>query len=418
VRVAWLVVRELRHRPFNAALGVCAVAVAAGGLVASIVALERFDVQTERLVAEKESALGGLMASTAEEVRKITNRMGFNILILPRDQDLADFYAQTYAEKTMPESFASTLAGAKDVVTIRHLLPMLQRRVEWPERRRRILLIGVRGEMPWAHRSDKAPLLKPVPPGTVTIGWELHRSLALSEGEAAEFMGEHLRVGTVHPERGTIDDITLWVELSLAQRLLGLEGRISAMMALECECAWADLAKVREEIGRVLPETQVIELAGKALARAEARREAARTARELVEREKAHRARLRADRAGLVATVVPIVVAAAVVAVGVLALLNVRERRTEIGVLRSLGVRTRQVLVVFLGRALTVGIAGAALGIASVLAWARVSEPPAQVGWPLVLGVAAAAPAIAAVASWLPALVAARQDPAAVMREG
>ncbi|MHC5054830.1 MAG: FtsX-like permease family protein [Planctomycetota bacterium] len=424
MRVRHLIAQEMRHRPLNVLPAAAAVAVAAGALVASVMVLALFDRQTEALLAAKERAVEEQMKEMEDEFRKITKRMGFNVLILPKDQELGDFYAENYAEKTMPEEYAERLANARDVVTIRHLLPMLQRKVVWPERKRRVLLIGVRGEMPWAHRSSMKPLLEPVPPGSAVLGWELHRALGLRKDDALTFMGREFRVHALHPERGSVDDITLWVNLQEAQALLGLEGRINSMMALECKCAWADLPKVRKEIQGVLPDTQVVELAGKALARAEARREAERNARALVAREKEHRAALRAERQGLVALLVPAAVAVAVVLVGVLTYLNVRERRSEIGVLRALGLRTSQILAAFLGKACIIGIAGSMLGVgAAVLAgpWvagaASVADAARAAGGVFVAGVVFATPLVTVLAAWLPALAAAREDPAAVLRE-
>ena len=62
------------------------------------------------------------------------------------------------------------------------------------------------------------------------------------------------------------------VELHLAdaQKLLGKEGLINAMLALECNCADIDRAgTVRAEIQAILPDTQVIETEKIALAREE-----------------------------------------------------------------------------------------------------------------------------------------------------
>jgi ABC-type lipoprotein release transport system permease subunit len=424
VRVRHLIAQEIRHRPQNAIPAILAVAVAAGALVASVAVLAIFDRQTEALVAAKERAVEEQMKAMEDEFRKITKRMGFNVLILPKEQELADFYAENYAEKTMPEEYAEKLANARDIVTIRHLLPMLQRKIEWPERKRRVLLIGVRGEMAWAHRSNAKPLVEPVPSGTAVVGWELHRGLGLKEGDTLTFMGSEFRVHALHPERGSIDDITLWINLKEAQTLVGLEGRINSMMALECKCAWADLPKIRREIQAVLPDTQVIELAGKALARAEARREAGRNARELVAREKEHRAALRSEREGLVALLVPAAIAVAVALVGALTYLNVRERRSEIGVLRALGLRTSQILVAFLGKAFIIGIAGSVLGvgaaaIASPLLFGAVpiAEIGSAAGGVFVACVVVATPLVTVLAAWLPALGAAYEDPAAVLRE-
>jgi putative ABC transport system permease protein len=203
-----------------------------------------------------------------------------------------------------------------------------------------------------------------------------------------------------------------------------MEGRINAMLALECKCAWADLPKVRAEIERVLPNTQVVELAGKALARAETRIAAERNARALVERERRHRAALRAEREGLVSFLAPGAIAVAVLLVGVLTYLNVRERRSEIGILRALGFRTFQILAVFLGKAALVGIGGGVLGVGGALlaaplyaGTASVADVVRAAGYMFAAGIVLAAPIVTMCAAWLPSLTAAMADPASVLRE-
>ena len=229
----------------------------------------------------------------------------------------------------------------------------------------------------------------------------------------------------LHPERGSIDDITLWIDLGQAQQLLDKPDQISLMMALECACAWADLPLVRKEIQGFLPNTQVIELRGKALARAEARQEAARNAELLLVREQETRLALRQEREGLFAILVPLVLVACALLIVILAYLNVRERRMEIGILRALGLHTAQIFQVFLGKALLLGLLGAGVGILGAMVLAAVclrgtvesyslpdTLPPA-----LIVTVALVTPLVTALSSWLPALIAAQQDPALVLRE-
>jgi putative ABC transport system permease protein len=420
-----LIIREIVHRRLAFLLALIAVVFAVGCLIGSMMLLARFDQSTESLVAAKQAEIEQQVRDMNEEFRKITTRMGFNVLILPQDQSLNDFYAENYADKTMPESYAQTLANAPDVVTIRHLLPMLQAKIEWPEQKRKILLIGVKGEMPWAHRSNKDPLQDMVGPGKVAVGYELHRSLSLKQGDAITLMGQSFEVTTLHEDKGTIDDITLWIDLKQAQEILGMEGKISAMTALECQCAWANLPKVRAEIQAILPDTQVIELAGKALARAEARNESAENAKLLLAREIESRDEMRAQREGLFSLIIPLVIGACAVVIGILAFLNVRERRIEIGILRSLGLHTRHILVVFLGKALVLGSVGAILGIAVpllVLKGLSVPTSPGQAVSALVsaktmVAVLLLTPIVTLLASWLPAMVAAQQDPAAILSE-
>jgi putative ABC transport system permease protein len=420
-----LIIREIVHRRLAFLLALIAVVFAVGCLMGSMILLARFDQSTESLVAAKQAEIEQQVRTMNDEFRKITKRMGFNVLILPQDQSLNDFYADNYADKTMPESYAQTLANTPDVVTIRHLLPMLQAKIEWPEQKRKILLIGVKGEMPWAHRSNMDPLEDMVGPGKVAVGYELHQSLSLQQGDAITLMGQSFEVTTLHEDKGTIDDITVWIDLKQAQEMLGMEGKISAMTALECQCAWANLPKVRAEIQAILPDTQVIELAGKALARAEARNESAENAKLLLAREIESRDAMRAQRESLFSLIVPLVIGASAVMIGILAFLNVRERRIEIGILRSLGLHTKHILGVFLGKAFILGSLGAVLGILIPLILYRglsnVSSPEqavsALVSGRTMVAVLLLTPIVTLLASWLPAMVAAQQDPAAILSE-
>src|SRR5262249_54833443 len=103
----------------------------------------------------------------------------------------------------------------------------------------------------------------------------------------------------------------------------------------------------------------------------------------------------------------------------------VYERVSEIGILRALGVGAGQVFALFLSKALFVGVVGAiagyVLGTTLGLTLGGVSDPAAwlDVGLdPWLLGlVLLAAPALCALASLLPAVHAARQDPALVLQQ-
>jgi len=105
-----------------------------------------------------------------------------------------------------------------------------------------------------------------------------------------------------------------------------------------------------------------------------------------------------------------------------LAFMNVEDRVGEIGILRALGVGSRQVFVLFLAKALAAGVIGAVLGYAAGTAaglWlGEPAETPAIAFSAGLLAVALlAAPVLCALASWLPALRAARQDPAIVLQQ-
>jgi ABC-type lipoprotein release transport system permease subunit len=407
-----LILREIGYRKLNFALGVFAAAFAVGCLVTQLTILRRHDQRTEQIIAAKQAETQERLAVLEDDYRKLTLKMGFNILILPKDQNLADLYADDFAAKTMPEEYATRLAKSR-VATINHILPTLQQKVKWPERERTILLNGVRGVV-YLQSAKQKPLLEPVAAGTMILGHELARNLQLKAGDETALFGRSFKVAQVNPERGNKDDITVWINLAEAQAMLNKPGQINAILALDCTCDTLDrLSRIRAEISRILPDTQVIEFASQALARAEARHRAGAEAVAALEQEKTNRANLRAEREAFAAVLVPVALLGAAVWIGFLAFSNVRERAVEIGILRALGLRSRHVLILFLSRALAIGFVGAALGFAGGVLITRPAMPALQLPWlPVVL---LAAPVLAALASWLPALLAAQQDPATIL---
>ena len=417
-----LVVAEILHRKLNFGLALLSVAVATACLVGAFTLLRAHDLRTDRIIAAKELETQKQMAVMEDDYRKIMKELGFNVLILPGDQDLGDLYTRGYASHYMPEEYAHRLA-ASDSISVRHLLPSLQQKLEWPERGLTVILAGVRGEMPLLHYANKEPILVAVPPGTMVLGHQLHRTLQLSEGDRVEFLGKSFTVGRCNAERGTKDDITLWIDLGEAQTLLGKEGQINGILALKCHCEGSSLDLLRREISRLLPDTRVVEFASRVTTRAEARDRAARTARESIDAERAHRAQLRLEREELAAVLVSLVLLASALWIGFLSFTNVRERRAEIAILRTLGLGTRPILSTFLLKALAMGLLGALagylLGFVVGSSWDEISRADQpELFDPLVLLISAiSAPLLSCMASWLPAILASQQDPAMALKE-
>ena len=190
------------------------------------------------------------VAALDDEIRKITKAMGFNINILPSQQNLADFHANDFAEKTMPYEYVAAAgqqygrrehppfaAGADSEADLagvsaadcadgcqwsRAALPSEKPEAVWPSRCRR------------SHDH---------------IGHVLAAELKLQEGSDVQLQNRSFRVGKVYPPRGNKDDITVWIDLPAAQELLDLPGQINLIQALECNCATIDrLAEIEREI--------------------------------------------------------------------------------------------------------------------------------------------------------------------------
>lgn len=416
MNIVRLAFREIRYRKFGFALALLGVAGATACLVAQVLQLRQHDRQTEALVAARDVETRNRMAKLEDDYRKITKGLGFNVLILPKDQNLGDHYAEDYATKFMPEQYVEKLSRSR-LVTIQHLLPSLQQKVKWPEKdQRTIIVMGVRGEVPIAGSDSKQPILQPVLAGSMVVGYELHRQYKLAIGDSLTLMGRRFVVSKLREARGTKDDITVWINLPEAQEILDRHGLINGIYALECVCAADSLDKIRAEIAKILPDTQVIEYVSQTLARAEARQRAAAEAKAAIEQERRSRASLRAAKENYAAVLVPMSVLGAALWVALLAFGNARDRRPEIGILRALGVRGRQVLALLLARSVLIGVVGAAIGCGLGAMIVRQNIFVHETWW-LPAGALLAAPLLSVAASWIPSLWAIRSDPAGMLTE-
>ncbi len=402
MKIWGMIWREIAFRKFNFVLALLSVSAAVACLIGTLTLL-----RTDK--AEVAKAGAGL----EDAIRKITKGLGFNVIILPEDQDLNEMHLEGSLNKQMPEEYAHRLAESK-IVTINHLLPTIMKKLTWPETGLPIVLYGTRGEVPIQHRDPKKPLLDTVPKGTMIIGHHVSQKLGLKEGDETTLLGHKFSIGKVHGERGNIDDATVWINLTEAQELLGMQNLIHAIQALECHCAGDRISQIRVEIARILPGTQVLERGPPALARAEARDQARQSAEDASKR-----------REAFAAVLAPLIWVGAAVWIGFLMLGNVRERRAEIGILRAIGFRSSQILLLFLGKAFLFGILGTLLGfVVGALAgaslgemtagWESLQNPEVPIHFVLALGLAVA---LSVFASWIPALSAARQDPALVLQE-
>lgn len=414
-----LVILEILRRKANFVSGLVAVTLAVAVLAGSLTILRLHDLGTERILARKERETRQRLAVLEDDYRKIMKILGFNLLIIPENQKLSDFFADGAVSAYMPDAYAARLAQAK-IVTIRHLLPSLQEKVLWPETRRTIILIGTRGEVPTSRRDIEEPIQTAVNKGHAVVGYQLARSLGLQVGGRITLFGRTFTLSQCNEERGTRDDISVWIDLAEAQAMLGKPGRINAILALKCHCAGNDLASVRRDVAAVLPGVQVIEQGSKVLTRAEARDRAAQEAAVALAAEAASRRQLRGELERFSSVLAPLVLLASALWVAFVFFTNVRERRSEIGILRALGARARTILRLFLTKALLMGCAGGLAGylLGALAALARRGElrvPFLDPG--LFLLACCTAVLLSLAASWAPAYYAARQEPAEVLRE-
>jgi putative ABC transport system permease protein len=397
---------EIKHRKFNFILATLAVAAAVSVWLSAKSSLANFDQNTESQLTVLEEKTNVEMKKLEDDIRKTMKGLGFNVFLFPAGEELWQIKERGYSEKTIPQDSVNKLAESK-IVTVNHLLPQLSRRIQWQEKNRSILLVGIEGQVPIAHRSKKKPIMDPLAPGSINLGHDLHQSLGLEKGDTLTLNGKSYSVAQTFPPRNFLDDGSAWIHLDEAQKIFGLENQINAILALGCNCASIDrLGEIRAEISAILPDVQIIELGSSALVRAEARNKAGDRAREAKEAILENRNAARSERARFSGVLSPLIAAGAFLALAYLAFVNVRERLPEIGTLRAIGVSHLKIATLLIARAALIGLLGTALTFLSSQIF---TIPLPSITWFLV-------PLITTAAAWLPTLYALTRNPATILQ--
>ena len=377
-----LIAKELWHRRANALLSLA-------GLTATVALFVAFFTLAQ--------------ASKRETVR-VTRDLGFNVRIISRDTDMDQFWADGFSNQTMPEDAVQRLASYKNVFfAYNHLVATLQQPFELAGKR--VFLIGVAPAIT-APEQRKQPMGYQIKAGTLIAGAQVVQRLGLKRSEKLKLGNESFTVERCLVETGTPEDVTVYGALADVQRVLSLPGRINEIKAIDCLCLTAaqdPLRVLRAELERALPEAKVVQLRTMADARAKQRQ----------------------TSVSYFNFVTPMLLVVCAAWVGLLAAQNVRERRTEIGVLRALGQHSGRIAALFLGKAALIGLVGAAAGYGIGTAVAlkfgpeifkvtanAIKPEPLLLSWAILVG-----PAFAALVSFIPAILAVNLDPAETLRE-
>jgi putative ABC transport system permease protein len=376
-----LIFKEISHRKVNFLLGLLAVVMAVALFISFFTAAQASERETARLMLS----------------------MGYNLHIISKDADMNQFLLTGLADKTMPEEYLEKLASPRGF-SYNHLLATLQRRISW--RGLQVVLTGLAPEV-CPPGQQKPPMVSAIEPGTAYVGYLLADKLGLKKGGVIEIEGVTLEIARCLFEQGGVDDIRIQCHLKDAQEILDLPGQISEIQAVDCLCFVATddpVSILRKEVASVLPDAQVFHAKPIATARMKQR--------QMIK--------------SVFAVIMPFVVIACGVWVGVLAIMNVRDRQQEIGIMRALGYGSGKITALFLGKAAIIGLLGAIVGFLVGTALALHFGPDVfkitaktmiKPEWSLLVWSLIAAPLFAAVSSFVPAMIAVAFDPAVTLRE-
>ncbi len=375
-----LIFKEIRHRRVNFLLGLLAVMTAVALFISFFTAGTASNRETTRLMRD----------------------MGFNLRIIPKKTDMNKFWMSGFSEETMPENYIDIFASQKGI-SYNHLVATLQGKIEW--RGLEVLLTGLAPEICPPGR-EKPPMAFEITEGTAYVGYELARKLELKKEDLIDIEGKSLTVAGTLSESGNADDIRIQCHLRDAQEILKLNGRINEIKAIDCLCfAPTDdpLSVLREELASVLPEAKTIQIKAIATARTQQR--------QMVKK--------------YFGFIMPFVVITCGAWIGVLAMMNVRDRQQETGIMRALGYGWGRITLLLLGRSVIIGLVGAVFGFVLGTGLAlkfgpeifKVTAAAIKAEYSLLLWSLISAPVFACICSFIPTAYAVSLDPALSLRQ-
>ena len=359
------------------------------------------------------------MDALENEARIFAKSLGFNILIYNAAQRLETFHADDVNTHYLTTAQARALAAA-EFGLLNHHLPFLRHRYRLPAFDGEVIIAGLEGEI-YIKRRFQQPLEVRIEPGEVQLGHTVAERLAVEAGESIAIGDASYTVTLCRKPLGTKDDIVIFMNLGDAQALLGLEDKISGILALSCNCAAGDIAPIRAGVRKTIPEAEVVEFAIRARARQTARAAIKKAAAAEVADITRSRLTLRAQLERFSALFAGLTVAAAAVLLFFLYSHNVKERRHEIAILRTLGVRTLQIYRLFVAKAALLAVIGTIAGYLGALLLVQSITPGVTFAalWATsrLLAMLAVANLVSISASLIPVMVAARRDPGIVLNE-
>lgn len=403
MRLSKLMFSEIAQRKTSFALGTLAIAVATGTLIAAICSLRAHDARTQTILLKKERETEKKMAQMDADIKKAMEHLGFNMIILPKNQETANWYTDNYASKTMPEEDAQRLVEAK-IPAISKVLPVLRKKFAWPETNWSVILAG-------EGKLDGSPQIKP---GQVRLGHEIHKGLKLKRGENIKIDGQVFQIVKCLAEQGDKDDVTIWMNLGDTQKITSNAGLINEIHVREYRGGWQDLVAARNSILKILPNTRIVEQNFEAAAKIMAFEKIRERSRNAIESDRRHRAISRAAIKKFSSLITAFTMLICIVWLTLLATHNVQERTGEIALLRSIGFGIRHILALFSGRLLILALAGGTLGYLMGGLTASACHPG---GIQLLCLAILTSTLLTFTASLWPVLRATQRDPAATFQE-
>ena len=337
--------------------------------------------------------------ASKHETSRLMREMGFNLRIIPKDTDMANFWSVGFSEVTMPHEYIDRISDYPGI-SYEHLTATLQQRVRW--RGIDLILTGFSSSV----TGKKKPMVYEIESAKIHVGYEISKKFNLERGQKITILGYDFLIERCLPESGSADDVRVQMLLSDAQKALDLQGRINEIRAIDCLCLEQSedaIGMLRSELERILPTAKVTQVKSVAKARNDQRKMANK----------------------YFVFIIPVVVIGCLVWLGMMMVTNVRDRHAEIGLMRALGYGSSKIALLFLGKSVIIGLIGALFGflLGTYLALRigpmifRLTANQVYPMYSLLVWSIVITPIFSAFSSFIPAMIAVSANPVVSLRQ-
>lgn len=360
-------------------------------------------------------------------ISKELDALGANILILPQNATLVDYYSADLQAGEIPEEYV-TLLTTSNLEGLDNLSPKLSVLVNVHDKP--VTLTGIlpknefQSKASWQGAgifsrpkscgnvddifglTQKAPketlvrkrVIETLESDEILVGSDVAAKLQLKEGQEIAMLDKPFKISAILPQTGTVDDSRIFAHLHTVQDLTGKDAVVNAIEVVGC-CEQISKGLVAK-INYLIPDAKVI------------------TISQVVDTQVKTNALMR--NLSTLFLVIIIAIGGAGIANDMYS--NVYERRKEIGTLVALGANSSVVLKIFLKKALLLGVLGGVGGyiigtiIAVVLGPLVAGVPVLPIPYLFFVAVGLSV-CLTLIASYFPARYATRLDPCTALQE-
>jgi putative ABC transport system permease protein len=355
------------------------------------------------------STIVTLLSITETMTRNIEERLnqfGANIVMVPKSENLSlnyggiDVGGVSYKVREFEQAQLADIQTIKNSKNLSIIAPKVLGPVMVNDKN--VLLMGVVFEeelalKTWWHKTGGA---FPKKENEVILGSQAANLFKFKIGDTISLSGSFFKVATILAPTGASEDDAIIADLTVAQKLLGKEGRLS-MVEISAFCQGCPISEMTLQIAEKFPNAKVT-----------AMKQAVMSKMQSIDMFKSF---------SLGVSIIVILIGSLLVMVTMMG--SVSERTREIGIFRAIGFRRGHVMQIILLEAMILGIIGGILGFAmgNLIAWGIIPwviKDGLFAGINSNLGIVSIlmAVALSLLASLYPAFKASNMDPSEALR--